>query len=291
MKTATAIEVLTCSLIRHAARSAPPELSERLEEEWLADLAARRGAFARLRLSIGCCWATRVIASEHLAAGVAASVVAGERAITALTPHGFSPLSRRSMIFMLIVGMHVVLIWAFASGFVTKVIHGPGVITAAWLPQAHKPEVRLPPPMAPVLANNRFVPPDVDIPNFNAEKPITLMSTESSEPTPGSSTRPEKSIERVQGGPGTGFPNTDEYYPPSAVRLREEGVTAVQVCVNENGRLSAVPTIAQSSGIAVLDEGALKLAKAGSGHYRTTTEDGRPVNDCYAFRVRFELKR
>jgi hypothetical protein len=35
---------------------------------------------------------------------------------------------------------------------------------------------------------------------------------------------------------------------------------------------------------------ALKLAKAGSGHYLATTEDGRPVNSCYPFRIRFQIK-
>jgi hypothetical protein len=39
-----------------------------------------------------------------------------------------------------------------------------------------------------------------------------------------------------------------------------------------------------------LDEGALKLAKAGSGHYRTTTENGRPVSFCYPLNVRFQLR-
>jgi TonB family protein len=132
--------------------------------------------------------------------------------------------------------------------------------------------------------------PDLTIPDFSVEKTITVMPIEGSGSVPGPSAPAASSVKRVQGGPGTGFPNTDEYYPASAVRLREEGVAAVQVCVNENGRLSAAPIIAQSSGNAMLDEGALKLAKAGSGHYRTSTENGRPVSDCYAFRVRFELK-
>jgi len=34
-------------LVERAARSAPPPLVERLEEEWLADLAARQGLIAR----------------------------------------------------------------------------------------------------------------------------------------------------------------------------------------------------------------------------------------------------
>jgi hypothetical protein len=33
------------------------------------------------------------------------------------------------------------------------------------------------------------------------------------------------------------------------------------------------------------------LAKAGSGHYRATTEDGQAINSCYAIRVVFTLKQ
>jgi hypothetical protein len=49
-------------LVRCAAERAPECMSERLNEEWLADLSARATTMSRLRFAIGCCWATRVIA-------------------------------------------------------------------------------------------------------------------------------------------------------------------------------------------------------------------------------------
>jgi TonB family protein len=101
---------------------------------------------------------------------------------------------------------------------------------------------------------------------------------------------PPQAINRVLGGPGRGFPNTDDYYPSVARRMGERGVVAVSVCVDAKGRLTADPTLAQSSGSASLDEGGLKLAKAGSGHYRPTTEDGVPVSSCYVYRIRYDLK-
>jgi hypothetical protein len=39
-----------------------------------------------------------------------------------------------------------------------------------------------------------------------------------------------------------------------------------------------------------LDEGALKLAKAGSGHYQPGTEDGQPATMCMVFKIKFELR-
>jgi hypothetical protein len=63
----------------------------------------------------------------------------------------------------------------------------------------------------------------------------------------------------------------------------------LHVCVDNRGRLTSEPTISQSSGSPRLDGSALTLARAGSGHYRPTTDDGRAVNACFPFRIRFEL--
>ena len=46
----------------------------------------------------------------------------------------------------------------------------------------------------------------------------------------------------------------------------------------------------QSSGSARLDEGAIKLARAGSGHYRASTENGTPVSSCYGYLIKFNLR-
>jgi hypothetical protein len=64
----------------------------------------------------------------------------------------------------------------------------------------------------------------------------------------------------------------------------------VHVCVDAKGRLSGAPTMLVSTGSKRLDAGALQLAQAGSGQYRPTLEDGQPVDSCYDFRVRFQLK-
>jgi TonB family protein len=73
-------------------------------------------------------------------------------------------------------------------------------------------------------------------------------------------------------------------------RLGEAGVAAVKVCVDGKGRLASAPAIAQSSGISRLDAAALRLAVAGSGHYRASTANGIPVADCFPFRIRFRLQ-
>jgi hypothetical protein len=33
-----------------------------------------------------------------------------------------------------------------------------------------------------------------------------------------------------------------------------------------------------------------RQAKAGSGHYLPTTEDGQPIDSCYQFRIKYDMK-
>jgi periplasmic protein TonB len=290
-------EAFCAALIRRVAHTLPTELSERLEEEWLADLASRQGALAQLRLAAGCLWASRIIAHDFLAGAAVASPAGGQRAVVALAPQSFSPFSRRGAMPIVIIGIHVVLIYAFASGFAVRIIEkvAKPMVTVDMAAAEPKPP---PEPFAvrkTTLENKGPVVPDLALPPQVVVEP-TITAPAIAEGagvdsghvfTGGVVVTPVRHI----GGPGSGFPTTDDYYPDSAIRQREEGSAAVQVCVNEKGKLNSTPTLLQSSGFAQLDEGALKLAKAGSGHYRSTTEDGRPVSDCFAFRVRYQLKQ
>jgi len=59
-------------MIRQAARTAPADLSDRLEEEWLADSLQRPGPLSRLRFALGCYWAAAVIGHDHCTVSVPA---------------------------------------------------------------------------------------------------------------------------------------------------------------------------------------------------------------------------
>jgi TonB family protein len=290
------VDGLARSLIQHAARNAPASLSERLEEEWLADFAGRSGRLARLRFGVGCCWATRVIAHEYLEPKIAAAGSAtGSKVMTAYAQNDFSFLSflsRRTTAVVLIIGLHAVIFYGFTTGFMRKVFIEvtPPVV---FMPDVPRPR-EVPPPLAPPTLERTpiqidkhvipidFVPDDPVVQNVSTDPVIDDPSV--------TSVPPPKAVNRVLGGPGKAFPNTDDYYPPAEIRMGRKGVATVQVCTDDKGRLTAAPTLAQTSGSAGLDEGALKLAKAGSGHYRATTEDGRSVSSCYPFRIKFDFK-
>jgi TonB family protein len=280
-------------LVHFAARRSPRDLNERLEEEWLADLGAQAGTLAQLRFALGCCWATQIIAYDHLSLGArVASAATGQGTPGGFLPHDGLQFSRRTGIFALILGIHVLAVYGLATGFVQHVFK-EGVTTpmrATMLDEARPPE-RVIPIRTVVMPNWKADPIRVDPPILPplVESRVELAAVARSA-TPAEPIAPSAPITRVLGGPGAGFPNTEEFYPAASRRIEETGVTAVQVCVDARGRLTADPVVTQSSGRQRLDAGALELARAGSGHYRSTTEDGHPVASCFPFRVRFQLK-
>ena len=282
-------------LIQYAARNAPPELSERLEEEWLADLATRQGRMAQWRFGIGCCWATRVIAHDFCEAKVpAVSTATGPKIMTAYAQHDSPLFSRRTTIFLLIVGLHGFLIYALETGLGHRMIAAIPQRTDAWVvPDSLPPKE--PPPPPDQLEFSRpliYVPqPEFPVDDLTDRNTIQELTPQPNEQPLPSQPMPRRVVSRVMGGPGKGFPNTDDYYPSAARRIGEQGISAVRVCVDEKGRLTEAPTLAQSSGSARIDEGALRLARAGSGRYRPSTEDGQPVSSCFPFRIRYELRK
>jgi len=279
-------------LVEHAARKAPPALAGRLREEWLADLASRKPGLARLSFGLGCCWASRAIALEFGEAKVAAATHGG-RSVTIQAPHGAPLFSRRATVLLIIIGVHVFLAYAVTSGLKDHIVRVlPADMVVKFIPPAARIETPPPPPAEPRFDQPRveFVPPEipdawpVDAPPANTiavEQPAGAPVTKAPEVP--------IAVKRVIGGPGKGFPATDDFYPADSRRRGEQGVAIARVCVDPSGRLTGQPVIAESSGSASLDQGALRLARAGSGRYRPTTEDGRPVDSCYAFRIKFQL--
>jgi protein TonB len=199
---------------------------------------------------------------------------------------------RRTSAVVAIIGIHMAVIYALVTGLGHRFIERPQPPMNADVLRTTRSEA---PPLAPPRVG--LLQPPIDLgpipeivtgvsPGEDAihrEQAPTVA-----DPTPFQ--QPPAAVKPVSGGPGKGFPNSDDYYPPAARRLGEQGATAMQVCVDPNGKLTAEPQVARSSGSPRLDEGAIKLAKAGSGHYRATTENGTPVSSCYGFLIKFNLQ-
>ena len=191
-----------------------------------------------------------------------------------------------------VIAFHIAIFYALLTGLgvnVTKL--NPPSFQTHLVPDT-RPTVPPPALPHPTITGQvlQMQPPEVP-PTSDADDPVDFLprkTDESTTPSAGSALTHE--VRRIDGGPGVGFPVTDEFYPSAAKRLEEQGIATVRVCVDPSGRLTSAPVTVQSSGYTRLDEGAIQLAKAGSGHYRASTEDGRPVESCYAFRIRFQLR-
>jgi TonB family protein len=65
----------------------------------------------------------------------------------------------------------------------------------------------------------------------------------------------------------------------------------VHVCVDAAGKLEQDPTIVHSSGIASLDQAAVRIAASGSAYYRPdTSPNGPPASGCAQLTVKFDTK-
>jgi periplasmic protein TonB len=206
--------------------------------------------------------------------------------------HDSNFFTRRTIVFFAIIGLHVFIAWALATGLARRAIElvAPPLQTTVVEEVVKRDEPPPPPPPQMERPPVEVPPPDVNI-ELPAEPTSTAIVDTTDKPViKAPPPPPPKPTNRVGGGPGKGFPNTDDYYPSASARLGEAGTATVHVCVDVKGKLSEEPTIQETSGTPRLDEGALKLAKAGSGRYRPTTEDGNPVPSCFGFRVKFQLR-
>jgi periplasmic protein TonB len=204
--------------------------------------------------------------------------------------HDTEFFTRRTAVLFTIIALHVFIGWALATGLARKAIEVLAPPIQTDIVQEEQKKVEPPPPPPPEMQRPpvEVPPPDVtiEVPVETQTSAISNVTTKHVEAPP----PPPKATTRTPVGPGKGFPNSEDYYPQASRRLEEQGMAVVSVCVDPSGKLTGDPSIATSSGSARLDEGALKLAKAASGHYKPATEDGKAVAGCNKLGIRFQLK-
>jgi protein TonB len=204
--------------------------------------------------------------------------------------HDTQFLTRRGAVLVLIIGLHLFIAWALATGLARRAMEVIAPPIQTDIVEEVKQEKEPPPPPPPEFEKPpvEVPPPDVQITLPVETAPttaITAVAATQHAPAP-----PPRPSNRTAAGPGKNFPNCDDYYPPASRRLEEQGVTVIAFCVDGSGKLTGDPTIGQSSGSARLDEAGLKCAKSGSGRYKAPTEDGKAVAGCGRFAVRFQIK-
>lgn len=203
--------------------------------------------------------------------------------------HDSQFMTRRGIVLVAIIGLHVFIAWAIATGLARRALEVIAPPIQTDIVEEVKTEKEPPPPPPP-----EFEKPPVEVPppDVTIDMPVEVAQTTAITAVAATPHPPAPPVHVGTHKPptvGKGFPNSEDYYPAASKRLNEEGSPTVHVCIAASGKLSAAPSIAQSSGSARLDEGALNLAKA--GRYVAGMDDGKPIDACFDFRIKFQMTK
>lgn len=209
--------------------------------------------------------------------------------MTAYTQHDAQFFSRRALVLLVALAVQVVGFLALTAGLAQRVMHvlAPPIQTS--IVQQIEKQDQPPPPPPPKMEKPpvEVPPPEVSI-NLPPETTSTAITDVTNRHIVAPPPRPARRVVRTFASlDQLHSPSTDDYYPPVSRRLDEEGTTVVRACTAPNGRVASLPTVAKSSGSPRLDEAAVKWAA--HARYHPGTSDGRPIQSCTYFKVRFEL--
>ena len=200
--------------------------------------------------------------------------------------------SRRMTVLAIIILFHVLLTYGLVTGLARKVVEVVAAPLQTDLIEEVQQEEAPPPPPPPQMERPPVeVPPpevSIDIPMDTTN--TTAISDVTDRPVPVAPPPPPPPAAVTRVAPKLDVrrsPPTDDFYPPSARRAEIEGVTTVRACVSPDGRTSGEPTVTKTSGNTSLDEAATKWAKR--ARWAAGTEDGKPIEMCSQFNVRFKL--
>jgi protein TonB len=200
--------------------------------------------------------------------------------------HDTQYFTRRTTVMAAIVALHVLIAWALATGLARKAIEVLAPPIQTDIVQEEKQKAEPPPPPPPEMKRQvvEVPPPDINIAMPEAApqtSAITAVVAKTNAPPPPPRPAGPKTPPKAK------FGDTSGYYPEASRRLSEEGSATVHVCVGANGKQSAAPTIVQSSGKERLDQAAINYAK--DQRFQPGTEDGKAIDSCLDFRVKFAL--
>ena len=205
--------------------------------------------------------------------------------MSAYYPHHDSNFfSKRLIVFVAIVAFHLLIIWAFITGLATSGVRLVATILQTNIIQTEKPQVLPPPPPHVDLK----VPPPVTVvaPDVIINIPLTPPPvTVAPRPPPRPAPIHVAPVPVVLPKP-TYAPDPQDFYPDQSRRNNEEGRAMVHICVDIRGRV-ATAAVQESTGHPLLDQAAVKLAKA--YRFKPATQAGRPVQDCLGLPVKFVL--
>lgn len=199
-------------------------------------------------------------------------------------------LTRRGLVFFVIVLLHVGMFWLLNSGLshqIIDVVLGP--IETRMIEEAPKVDEPPPPPPPKIETPPPFVPPPeitIDLPAETAQTTAITQTTTQRPTTPPPIAAPP-SIPRTGPRSDPRHPLSEPEYPPSSRRAGETGTVVLDVLVLATGRVGDA-RVKKSSGYPRLDEAAVRHVKR-SWRLKPGTENGKPVQMWGQFAVTFKL--
>jgi len=191
---------------------------------------------------------------------------------------------RRMVAFAAIVALHVLIGWAFITGFGQAMV--AQIVRDVQVTIIKPDEVKETPPPPPKPNLDR--PPPVSVPapiisiNIPMEAPPIMITDRPPPPRPVAVVASTPIITVQQ--PNCG----EEFYPSQARRLNQEGSAVVKVCVGANNKIDRPISLINSSGFPLLDEAAGKCMAV--GRFKAGTVEGKPTPSCKNYKVTFRQK-
>jgi periplasmic protein TonB len=208
--------------------------------------------------------------------------------MAAYARHDTAFFSRRAIIFIAIVVLHIGMYLAFEAGLATRIIHAVDTTLQTNIVQDVKQRDLPPPPPPPKLER-----PPVEIPPSDVQinVPVETTSTAITNVTTKHVDAPPPPARVAVSVAATldikHSPSTQDYYPPTSIRMNETGAAIIRLCAAADGSVAGTPTLTKSSGSSRLDEAAVRWGT----HVRMkpATLDGKPVEGCVPLKVTFVL--
>ena len=190
-----------------------------------------------------------------------------------------------------VVVLHILLVWALISGLATATMDlVRGNIEAAVVAEEQVEELAPPPPPPDFEPPPPVVPPPsvvIDIQRAPVENTTAIQQVvDRVAPPPAAAPPPPPPIRPFT--PRGQQAVTARDYPAISIRLREQGVVIVNVCVEASGEVSEV-TLVESSGHERLDDAALRLVR-GRFEYNPATQGDENIRQCQNQPIRFALQ-
>ncbi|MCC7461485.1 MAG: energy transducer TonB [Gammaproteobacteria bacterium] len=196
--------------------------------------------------------------------------------------------SRRGLVFLAILGVHGLMIWAFVTGLVGNVVADLTQNVEVSLLSQKEEELKPPPPPK---ADLDIKPPPVAIPPpivniaMPVEAPIKVVTDKPPPPAP----KP-KPVAVVLKKPidFRSPPDVERYYPELAKKQEQTGSPIIHFCVGADGKREGEPEVKTSSGFDLLDQAAVKLVRE-SRYTPAIGTDNKPLRACKDVKITFKM--